>query len=107
MAFVAVGEQSRGILGVVRLHDDASGVNAEFAILVRSSLKDHGVGWLLRQRMIEFATQKGLKTVQGQVLAENAAMLAMCAEFGFHIADDPNDHGVRTVTLPIGGLPTP
>jgi hypothetical protein len=26
------------------------------------------------------------------------AMLAMCAELGFHIADDPNDLGVETVT---------
>jgi len=26
-------------------------------------------------------------------------MPAMCAEFGFHIADDPDDPGVKTVTL--------
>ena len=29
-------------------------------------------------------------------------MLAMCAELGFHIADDPDDPGVKTVTLPVG-----
>ena len=28
-------------------------------------------------------------------------MLAMCAELGFHIADDPDDPGVKTVTLPL------
>jgi acetyltransferase len=50
MAFVAVDEQSRKMLGVVRLHDDASGENAEFAILVRSRLKGHGIGWLLMKR---------------------------------------------------------
>jgi acetyltransferase len=101
MAFIAVDEQSQKMLGVVRLHDDTSGENAEFAILVRSRLKDHGVGWLLMKHMIEFSKYKDLKTVRGQVLSENSAMLAMCAELGFHIADDPDDPGVKTVTLPV------
>ena len=101
MAFIAVDERSRKMLGVVRLHDDISGESAEFAVLVRSRPKGHGVGWLLMKRMIEYSRQKGLKTVRGQVLSQNAAMLTMCAEFGFHIADDPDDFSVKTVTLPV------
>ena len=100
MAFIATDERNRKMLGVVRLHDDASGDNAEFAILVRLRLKGHGLGWLLMKHMIEFSKHKDLKTVRGQVLSENATMLAMCAELGFHIADDPDDPGVKTVTLP-------
>jgi N-acetylglutamate synthase-like GNAT family acetyltransferase len=111
MAFIAVDERNRKMLGVVRLHDDPSGEEAEFAILVRSRLKSHGVGWILMKHMIEFSKHKGLKTVRGQVLSENTTMLAMCAELGFHIADDPNDHSVRTVTLPVladaHAMPTP
>ena len=101
MAFIAVDEKSRKMLGVVRLHDDASGEEAEFAILVRSRLKSHGVGWLLMKHMIEFSRHKGLKTVRGQVLSENTAMLAMCAELGFHIADNSDDFSIKTVTLPV------
>src|SRR6202050_3331842 len=101
MAFIAIDEQSRKMLGVVRLHDDARGESAEFAILVRSRLKGHGVGWQLMKQMIEFSKDKDLKTVQCQVLSENTTMLAMCAELGFHIADDPDDPGVKTVTLPV------
>ena len=101
MAFIAIDEQSRKMLGVVRLHDDPSGESAEFAILVRSRLKGHGVGWLLMKRMLEFSKHKNLKMVRGQVLSENTEMLAMCAELGFHIADDPDDPGVKTVTLPV------
>ena len=100
MAFIAVDEKSRKMLGVVRLHDTTNGEDAEFAVLVRSRLKGHGVGWLLMKRMIAFSRYKNLKTVQGQVLSENTTMLAMCAELGFHIADDPDDPGVKTVTLP-------
>ncbi len=106
MAFIAVDERSRKMLGVVRLHDDTVGGSAEFAILVRSRLKGHGVGWLLMQRMIEYAKQKGLKTVRGQVLSENAAMLAMCAELGFHIDDNPDDLGIKTVALLVGATAT-
>jgi hypothetical protein len=53
------------MLGVVRLHDNTSRETAEFAILVRSQLKGHGVGWLLMKRMIEFSSHKDLKVVQG------------------------------------------
>jgi N-acetylglutamate synthase-like GNAT family acetyltransferase len=101
MAFIAIDERNQKMLGVVRLHDDTSGGSAEFAILVRSQLKSHGVGWLLMKHMIEYAKQKGLTTVCGQVLAENATMLTMCAELGFHIADDPDDFSVKMVTLPV------
>jgi len=102
MAFIAVDEKTRKMLGVVRLHDDAGGDEAEFAILVRSRLKSHGVGWLLMKHMIEFSRHKGLKTVRGQVLSENTAMLTMCAELGFHIAEDSDEFGIKTVTLPVG-----
>jgi RimJ/RimL family protein N-acetyltransferase len=102
MAFIAVDEKTRKMLGVVRLHDDAGGDEAEFAILVRSRLKSHGVGWLLMKHMIEFSRHKGLKTVRGQVLSENTAMLVMCAELGFRIADDSDDFSIKTVTLPVG-----
>ena len=99
MAFIAVNEQSRKMLGVVRLHDDPSGESAEFAILVRSRLKSQGVGWLLMNCIIEFAKQKNLRTVRGQVLSENTTMLTMCAELGFHISDDIDNAGVKVVTL--------
>jgi RimJ/RimL family protein N-acetyltransferase len=101
MAFIAVDERSRKMLGVVRLHDEPNGKNAEFAILVRSRLKSQGIGWLLMNRIIEFSKQKSLKIVRGQVLSENTAMLAMCAELGFHISDDTDDAGVKSVTLQV------
>ncbi len=99
MAFIAIDEHTKKMLGVVRLHDDKNAEGAEFAILVNSQLKGHGVGWLLMKRMIEHAKQKNLKTVHGQVLAENATMLAMCVELGFHVADDPDDPRLKAVML--------
>ena len=79
--------------------------SAEFAILVRSHLKGHGLGWLLMKHMIANAKAKGLKIVHGQVLAENHTMLLMCGELGFHAADDPGERDVKRVTLPLDEVP--
>ena len=104
MAFVAIEETSGKLLGVVRLHDDKDNVDGEFAILLRSRLKGHGLGWLMMKHMIAYAKERGLKTVQGQVLAENSTMLKMCGELGFHIADDA-ERGVKRVTLSLDEVP--
>ena len=106
MAFIAIEEQSGRMLGVVRLHDDPGGKAAEFAILVRTHLKGHGLGWLMMKHMIANAKTKGLKIVHGQVLAENHTMLLMCGELGFHAADDPGERDVKVVTLPLDEVPS-
>ena len=102
MAFVAIEELSGKLWGVVRLHDDSGGETGEFAILLRSRLKGKGLGWLMMKHMIAYAKAKGLTAVRGQVLNENTSMLLMCGELGFHIADDPDERGVKQVELPLG-----
>jgi acetyltransferase len=98
MAFIALALDGK-MLGVARLHDDEDGTSAEFAVLVRSALKGHGLGWLLMQHIIDYARTKKLAAVRGEVLTENLTMLQMCKELGFGIADDPNEPGVKRVTL--------
>jgi len=105
MAFIAIEEATGRMLGVVRLHDDPDGDTGEFAILLRTRLKGHGLGWLLMKHMIANARDKGLHTVRGQVLSENSTMLRMCQELGFHVADDPVERGVKQVTLSLEDLP--
>jgi RimJ/RimL family protein N-acetyltransferase len=107
MAFIAIAEKTGRMLGVVRLHNDIGDESAEFAILVRSHLKGHGLGWLLMRHMIAYAKDKGLKTVHGQVLAENRTMLIMCGDLGFRVTDDPGERGVKRVTLPLAQVPAP
>jgi RimJ/RimL family protein N-acetyltransferase len=106
MAFIAIDEATGKMLGVVRLHKEPIGATGEYAVTVRSNLKGHGLGWLLMQRIIEYARAEGLQEIHGEVLAENATMLTMCKELGFHIADDPAEHGIKRVTLRLGAAPT-
>ena len=87
------------MLGVVRLHLDADARSGEYAVILRSDLKGRGLGWLLMQRIIEYARSIGLERVHGQVLAENTTMLRMCGELGFQIRDDLHSKGIKVVTL--------
>src|SRR6516165_6201489 len=97
MAFIALDEITGQMLGLVRLRDELDEETAEFAILVRSRLKGHGLGWLLMQRVIDYAKEKRLRRVYGDVLAENASMLQMTEELGFHAEDIGS--GLRRVVL--------
>ena len=97
MAFIALDEMTGQMLGLVRLRDELDEETAEFAILVRSRLKGHGLGWLLMQRVIDYAKEKSLRRVYGDVLAENASMLQMTEELGFHAEDIGS--GIRRVVL--------
>jgi len=99
MAFIAIDEATDLMLGIVRLHLDADRKGGEYAVIVRSALKGHGLGWLLMQRMIDYARMLGLRTVHGQVLAENTTMLRMCRDLGFEITDDPHSKGIKVATL--------
>jgi RimJ/RimL family protein N-acetyltransferase len=97
MAFIALDEDTGRMLGLVRLKDELDERTAEFAVLVRSRLKGHGLGWLLMQRVIDYAKEKGLRRVYGDVLAENSAMLEISAELGFYEQDMGPD--IRRVVL--------
>ncbi|MEO8081962.1 MAG: GNAT family N-acetyltransferase, partial [Caldimonas sp.] len=86
MAFVAVrpgpggGEET---LGVVRGVCDPDNVEAEFAVLVRSDLKRHGLGHLLLSRLVDYLTSRGTQRIVGYVLPENLAMRDLALREGF------------------------
>ena len=103
MVFVALDESTGEMLGLARLKDELDEETSEFAVLVRSRLKGHGLGWLLMKRVIDYAVEKGLRRVYGDVLAENGAMLQMCAELGFRAHDLWS--GVKRVVLDLGKKP--
>lgn len=99
MAFIAIDEASGRMIGVVRLHLDADRKGGEYAVIVRTEMKGHGLGWLMMQRIIEYARAIGLERVYGKVLADNTPMLRMCEKLGFHIGDDMRAKGIKVVTL--------
>ncbi|MEZ5853113.1 MAG: bifunctional acetate--CoA ligase family protein/GNAT family N-acetyltransferase [Hyphomicrobiaceae bacterium] len=101
MAFVAETRPGGDLLGIARLVADPDYRRAEYAVVVASDLKGKGLGWRLMQHLIDYARAEHLQELHGLVLAENTTMLRMCAELGFHIANDPEDTSLRAVVLPL------
>lgn len=99
MAFVALETKTGALAGVSRLVADPDHVVAEYAILVRSDLHGHCIGWALLDHLLAYAAADGLGTVMGNVYAGNAKMLAMCREMGFAVSAIPGDPGVKRVTI--------
>jgi acetyltransferase len=99
MALIAVIEK-HGIeqeIGVARYITNIDRTSCEFAIVVTDDWHRKGIAWRLMQALIASATEKGLKQMQGIVLAENRPMLNFCKRLEFDIKYDQKDNGVCSV----------
>ena len=102
MALVLTEPRDAGagdIYGVVRLIADADGGRAEFAIIVGRPMKGLGLGKLMMRRILDYARQRGIREVCGDVLRDNRAMLGLCTGLGFEQRRDPDDPGTVQVCL--------
>jgi len=88
-------------VGVVHFFADPDNLRAEYAIAVRSDWKGRGLGYLLMNRLIDIAGQRGIGELVGEVLRENEPMLQMCRELAFTVAPDPRDAKVMLVRKPL------
>ncbi|TPI46101.1 MULTISPECIES: bifunctional acetate--CoA ligase family protein/GNAT family N-acetyltransferase [unclassified Mesorhizobium] len=99
MAFVALNTSSGALAGISRISCDPDHTVAEYALLVRTDLQGHGLGWELLSQIVDYARADGIGRIEGIMLAENTRMLAMCREFGFSIRRHPSEPGLVEVTL--------
>ncbi len=80
------------IFGVARISADPDNERAEYAIIVRHDMTGLGLGLLLMRRIIDYARNRSIGEIFGDVLRDNTTMLKMCEFLGFErsaIADDP------------------
>lgn len=99
MAFVALDRATGDLMAIGRLNADPDKDKAEYALLVRSDLQGHGLGWTLLRRLIDYARAEGVRSIEGVILAENDRMLQMAREFGFAITRNADDMRLMTATL--------
>jgi acetyltransferase len=85
------------LLGVGRMTWQPDHSRGEFAIMVRSDFKGHGLGHCLMAEMLGWAVDLGLPRVDGEVLPENSAMLRMVRSCGGVIL--PRGPDFRTVRV--------
>jgi acetyltransferase len=87
------------IYGSVRLIADPDNENAEYSIIVRQEMTGMGLGVVLMRRIIDYAHERGLREIHGDVLAENYTMLKLCRVLGFTQTAMPDDPGLVRVKL--------
>jgi len=75
---------------------------AEYALLVRTDLQGHDLGWTLLSHIIEYARADEFGRIGDIVLGENDTMLTMCRESGFSVSHHPDEPGLERVTLALG-----
>lgn len=98
MAFIASGVSPEGTpetLGVVRTMTDPNNECCEFAIIIRSDLTGHGLGKFLLHKMINYCTTRKTKTMVGQILDDNQAMLKLAKSLGFSILKIPGEEVIE------------
>ena len=84
-------------IGVARFVADADGETCEFAVTVADAWQGKGVGGHLMRALLRDACARGLKRMEGYVLATNTRMLEFVRKLGFEIDLSVDDPGVRRV----------
>jgi len=78
-------EGSRMILGMARLVVEPDGERGEIAIVVGDPWQNLGLGTKMLDHIIRVGRDMRLKTIFGEILAENTKMLHLCYKRGFKI----------------------
>jgi GNAT superfamily N-acetyltransferase len=94
------------VRGAAELHppETSPDLLPEVAFSVETSLRRHGVGTLLFQKLIEEARAKGYRRLRITTGAQNDAMRALANKFGAHLTFR---HGESTGTIDVKQQPRP
>ncbi len=99
MAFVAIREITGDTVGVARVVVESDGLTGEFAVIVQPDIKGKGLAGRLMHRLTDWARSRGMHAVVGQVLADNAPMLAFVRHLGFSLHRLPEEPDVMEARL--------
>jgi acetyltransferase len=88
-------------VGVVRYIVGDDGASCEFAIALDDGWHGTGLAGLLMHALMQVARARGLKTMEGIVLASNTAMLKLARQLGFSVQRDPEDRDTVRVVRPL------
>jgi len=100
LALIAVTEEkSREVeIGVCRYAINPDGESCEFALVVSDQWQHKAIGHRLMGSLIDAARSKGLKTMEGEVLASNHKMLKLVETLGFTVVASQGDPSIKKIT---------
>jgi acetyltransferase len=94
LAIASVGGKDEE-LGIARYVINADGEDCEFALVVLDAWQQRGIGTRLMLALMDAARGRGLKTMQGDVLANNPRMLKLLTNLGFTVTPSEEDPSLR------------
>lgn len=106
MAWVLTSHEPPGrapIYAVARLTAEPDNERAEFALTVRGDHAGQGLGTRLMEIILDYARERGIGEVYGEVLRENHAMLRVCEKLGFESRHCAGEMGVVHVRKKTSG----
>jgi RimJ/RimL family protein N-acetyltransferase len=80
--FALVALQAADLVAVARYEGRPGDRSAELAVVVDDALQHQGVGRLMLERLVDVAREAGIESLVADVLAGNAAMLALLRALG-------------------------
>ncbi len=105
MALIAVhckaGRETE--IGVARYVTNKDGRSCEFAVVVADGWCRQGLATKLMHKLMDCARAAGLAVIEGDVLADNHAMLELVKGLGFSVGASPNDATLRHVWCELAG----
>jgi RimJ/RimL family protein N-acetyltransferase len=87
------------IVGGARYYIEPDGDSCEFAVTVVDAWQGVGLASRLMRELIQAARERGLRRMEGFVLAGNTSMLDLARRLDFTVITDPHDATVKVVHL--------
>ncbi len=85
-------------LGIARYATNPDAESCEFALVIADQWQHKGIGHKLMTCLIDVARAKGLKRMEGEVLATNQTMLRLVTSLGFTATSSPDDPAVKRIS---------
>lgn len=105
LADPAVGSAGDDVVGGARYSADSALQTCEFAITVSEDWRGTGLASCLMQELIRSARARGLKGMEGYILARNTPMRNLAQRLGFEVTPSAEGPGVVRVWLDLQSSP--
>jgi acetyltransferase len=96
---LAIRKETGETVGVARRVREDDPLVAEFAVIVQPDLQARGLATHLMERLLDWASPRGVREVMGEVLAEKVAMIDLAGDLGFHLRHLPEDRQIIEARL--------
>lgn len=90
-------------VGVARYITNPDGESCDFGLVVSDDWQGRGLGRVLMQALMDCAAARGLRRIDGQVMAANRGMLQLLERLGFSRRIDPDDTALVLVERELTG----